>query len=143
MAVKVYYSDSPAQTRLVAAEIAKDIKDGSFVALYGEMGAGKTAFTQGFVDAVAPECSNRVHSPTFAVVNEYIGESRTVCHFDFYRLTDYDDLVSTGFYDYNDGKKIIITEWSELFSEIVPADAVLVKLEILSETERRIEVCKS
>lgn len=88
-----------------------------FIAFYGDLGVGKTAFTRGLASVIAPGAA--VRSPTFALVNEYKTPSRTerLFHFDMYRITDDDDLYSTGFYDYLDlcerGRAVCIVEWSE------------------------------
>lgn len=82
----------------------------SFVALYGDLGVGKTAFVRGFTSLFS---SARVKSPTFSLVNEYRGEALTVFHFDMYRITDEDELDSIGFYDYLDRRGICLVEWSE------------------------------
>lgn len=136
-----YISHSAAETENIAAEIAKTLVGGEYIALYGSMGAGKTAFTRGLIKQLAPECLSLVHSPTFAIVNEYRGERFTVYHYDLYRLKDEDDLISTGFSDYNDGRSVVISEWSELFDDILPEDRIKIRIEILSETDRRITVC--
>lgn len=136
-----YISASPAETERIAAVIAQSIKAGDYVALYGEMGAGKTAFTRGLVAALVPECISLVHSPTFAIVNEYRGKSLTVYHYDLYRLKSEDDLISTGFTDYADGDAVIVSEWSELFQDMLPEDRINIHIEKLSESERRITVC--
>lgn len=136
-----YISASPADTERIAGIIAKDIKAGDYVALYGELGAGKTAFTRGLVAYLAPECINLVHSPTFAIVNEYRGKDITVYHYDLYRLKSDDDLISTGFTDYMDDGSVIISEWSELFEDMLPPDRINIRIEKISENERRITVC--
>ncbi len=125
----------------IAAEVAKKMKKGCFLALYGEMGAGKTAFVRGIVKSLIPECLPLVHSPTFAIVNEYAGSTLTIYHFDLYRIKNEDDLYSTGFYDYPSDDCIIITEWSELFEGAIPDEAVRIKIERLSDEERRIVIC--
>lgn len=136
-----YISESIKDTENIAAEVAKGLTQGGFLALYGEMGAGKTAFVRGLVKALCPECLPLVHSPTFAIVNEYAGEKITVFHFDLYRLTDEDDLLSTGFYDYSDGNAVIVTEWSELFKNAIPREAIRLRIEILGENKRRFVLC--
>lgn len=138
--MKEFISKNLSDTEKIAAEIASNLKKGDFLALYGNMGAGKTAFVRGLVSALIPECLPLVHSPTFAIVNEYAGDNLTIFHFDLYRIKSEDDLYSTGFYDYPSEDCIIITEWSELFEEAVPKNAVKVKIDILSETERKIKV---
>ena len=136
-----YISESIKDTENIAAEVAKGLTQGGFLALYGEMGAGKTAFVRGLVKALCPECLPLVHSPTFAIVNEYAGEKITVFHFDLYRLTDEDDLLSTGFYDYSGENAVIVTEWSELFENSIPREAIRLRIEILGENKRRFVLC--
>ncbi|MBP5231618.1 MAG: tRNA (adenosine(37)-N6)-threonylcarbamoyltransferase complex ATPase subunit type 1 TsaE [Clostridia bacterium] len=137
----VLLSSSTEETERIAANLAESLKPGSVVALYGEMGAGKTAFARGVVRALCPECLPLVHSPTFAIVNEYVGKHASVYHFDFYRIRSGDDLYSTGYDEYRDRGGVLLTEWSEKIPEAIPEDAVRVRLEKLSETERRIEIC--
>ena len=107
-------------TEALAAEFARDLaKRGerdAFLAMYGDLGAGKTAFVRGLASVLAPGA--RVCSPTFALVNEYRGKDYTLCHFDMYRITSEDDLYSIGFYDYADC--IIVTEWSENIPYALP-----------------------
>lgn len=136
-----FISESIKDTENIAAQVAKKLENGGFLALYGEMGAGKTAFVRGLVKALCPECLPLVHSPTFAIVNEYAGEKTTVYHFDLYRLTGEDDLLSTGFYDYGGGSAVIVTEWSELFENAIPPGALRLKIEITGETKRRFILC--
>ena len=137
----VFKASNIAETESVAAEIAKKLENGGFLALYGGMGAGKTTFVRGLVKALCPECLDLVHSPTFAIVNEYRGEKISIFHFDLYRLTDEDDLYSTGFYDYVEQGALVITEWTELFEDSVPEGAIKLKIETVSETERRFTLC--
>lgn len=137
----VFKASNIAETESVAAEIAKKLENGGFLALYGGMGAGKTTFVRGLVKALCPECLDLVHSPTFAIVNEYCGEKISIFHFDLYRLTDEDDLYSTGFYDYIEQGALVITEWTELFEDSVPEGAIKLKIETVSETERRFTLC--
>ena len=136
-----YFSKSISDTERIAAEIASKLKKGDVLALYGEMGAGKTAFVRGLVGALCPECLPLVHSPTFAIVNEYEGNSVTVYHYDLYRIADEDDLYSTGFYDRLGGDGIIVTEWSELIESAIPDDAFRLRFEKCSETERKMILC--
>lgn len=139
--MKEFYSQSIADTERIAREIASMLKKGDVLALYGEMGAGKTAFVRGLVGALCPECLPLVHSPTFAIVNEYEGDSVTVYHYDLYRIADEDDLYSTGFYDRLGGDGIVVTEWSELIESAIPSDAFRLRLEKCGETERRFVLC--
>ena len=139
--MKEFYSQNLTDTNAVAAEIASLLKPGDVLALYGEMGAGKTAFVRGLVKALCPECLPLVHSPTFAIVNEYEGDTLTVYHYDLYRIADEDDLYSTGYFDRLGGKGIVVTEWSELIDGAIPADAYRLKIEKAGETERKFVLC--
>lgn len=135
-----YISNSEAETEEIARSLSSRLKKGDLLALYGEMGAGKTAFVRGLVSGLLPECVRLVHSPTFAIVNEYAGKEYSVYHFDFYRLSDEDDLYSVAFYDYLDRNGIIVTEWSELFERLLPPSSKSVHIEKTGEGERRIYV---
>ena len=112
---KIIYSESVLQTEQAGYEFAEILKSGDFVALNGDLGAGKTAFTRGIVSRLVPECSTSVHSPTFTVVNEYEGEGINVYHFDFYRLKNEDDLYACGFDDYFDRGGVVVAEWADMF----------------------------
>ena len=108
----------------------KMVADGSlppFVALYGDLGVGKTAFVRGFTSLISPEAL--VRSPTFALVNEYRAKPRSVFHFDMYRITDEDDLFSIGYYDYLNRSGICLTEWSENIPYAIPEQYIRVVIE--------------
>ena len=139
--MKEFVSRSVAETEAIAGEISKELRPGGVLALYGDLGAGKTAFVRGLVKALCPECLPLVHSPTFAIVNEYRGEQVTVYHFDLYRLQDEDDLYSTGFFECLGGDGIVVTEWSENFPEVFPEGTLRLKLEALPNGERRLTLC--
>jgi len=139
--MEIYEANSLSETEVIAEKVAEKVKNGGFLALYGGMGAGKTTFVRGLVKALIPECIDLVHSPTFAIVNEYRGEKMSIFHFDLYRLTDEDDLYSTGFYDYGEQGALIITEWSELFEDSIPEDAIKLKIENIGENRRRFTLC--
>ncbi|MBE6546446.1 MAG: tRNA (adenosine(37)-N6)-threonylcarbamoyltransferase complex ATPase subunit type 1 TsaE [Ruminococcaceae bacterium] len=98
----------------------------SFVALYGDLGVGKTAFVRGFTAALAPDA--RVKSPTFSLVHEYRSAHRSVFHFDMYRIESEDDLYSIGFFDYWDRDGICLVEWSEHIEYALPDRYLRVEL---------------
>lgn len=100
---------SAKQTELAGARLAKKLDKNAFIALYGDLGAGKTAFVRGLASVLTPTAS--VHSPTYTIVNTYKDVENTFYHFDMYRIKDEDDLYSCGFYDYEDG--FIAAEWCE------------------------------
>ena len=105
----------------MAQRLAQDLKGGEVVAFTGGMGAGKTAFTRGLVMGLG--AGDVVSSPTFALVNEYQGRL-TVEHFDMYRVESWDDLYSTGFFDYSDAGCILAVEWSENVEGALPEEAL-------------------
>ena len=121
--------------RAVAEAIVSDGSIPRFVALYGDLGVGKTAFIRGFTSAISPEA--RVKSPTFALVNEYRGKPLSVFHFDMYRITDEDELWSIGFYDYLDRRGICLVEWSENIPFALP-EAYL-SVEIVKDSEENVD----
>ncbi len=120
---------SVAETEEVGKDLAERIMDDMslprFVALYGDLGVGKTAFVRGFTSAVAPSAA--VKSPTFTLVNEYKGGKIPVFHFDMYRIEDEDSLYSIGFYDYLD-RGICLTEWTENIEFALPEEFIKVTI---------------
>lgn len=120
----------------LAKRLAEDNSLPRFIALYGDLGVGKTAFVRGFTSVFAKNA--RVKSPTFALVNEYKGDTLSVFHFDMYRICDEDELYSIGFYDYQDRNGICLVEWSENIEYALPDKYFSVKIEKCEEnTELR------
>jgi len=124
-------------TSSVGAALARDLKNRgqsrAFVALSGDLGAGKTVFTSGFASVLSP--GSRVKSPTYTIVNEYLRGDVPLYHFDFYRISDPDELFGIGFEDYLDGG-ICIGEWCENIGDLVPSDAIHIEILKDSETSR-------
>lgn len=137
---KEYLTSSVEETKRIAFDLASEALKRRYICLTGTLGAGKTIFTSGLVDALCPECTSLVHSPTFAIVNEYIGKENSIFHFDLYRIKNAEDLYSTGFYDYEERNGIIVAEWSDLFYSAFPKNAIHVKLIPEDENTRRIIV---
>ncbi len=132
----VYITRSAAETEALGAALAPSLRPGDVVALYGGLGMGKTAFVRGIASVLAPQAE--VSSPTFALVHEYGGHPPLV-HFDMYRVENWDDLYSTGFWEYADAGAVTVVEWSENIEGALPDTAIRVRFERLSEHERRIE----
>lgn len=132
-----FRSSSEAETEAFAESFAKKLKGGSFVAFFGDLGAGKTAFVRGAASYLCPDAF--VSSPTYAVMNEYAGKVK-VCHFDLYRIHSEDDLISIGFDDVCDGKNIIFTEWSENVKDFLPFPRYDITITKISDGERNILV---
>ena len=134
-----YISNSTEETEEIAVRLANELKKGDFVAMFGDLGVGKTAFVRGLAKVLAPSAS--VKSPTYTVVNEYRGEEYKLFHFDVYRIEDDDDLYSIGFYDYVK-KGISVCEWSENIPWAIPENARRVTIERLPDdvNKRRITI---
>ena len=135
------YTSSPLETEAVGADLAKRLDEAkitrAFIAMRGEMGVGKTAFTRVFA---AHFGISGVKSPTYTIVNEYRGRVR-IFHFDMYRITDGDDLYSIGYDDYIEAEGYSIAEWSENIESEIPADAIFVTISRTDDTEgRRIDI---
>lgn len=128
------FSSSPAETEALGERLAERCEGVSVIALFGDLGAGKTAFVRGLARGLG--CRLAATSPTFSIVNEYPGR-RDLCHFDMYRLTGPDDLYEIGWEDYLSSGALCAVEWSERVSEAFPCDTVEVHIEKLSDTERR------
>ena len=133
----VVYSNSPKDTENLAKKIASLLQGNETLALYGDLGAGKTAFTRGFADFFG--LKDEVSSPTFSLVNEYEGTKFKIYHFDMYRISTIEDLESTGFFDYL-GKGVFIVEWSENIEKYLPSDAINISFQKTSENSRIINV---
>ena len=137
-----FYTKSPEETEAVGRKIAEGLESHSikraFIAMRGEMGVGKTAFTRGFA---AHFGIMGVKSPTYTIVNEYRGRVR-IFHFDMYRISDGDDLYSTGYDEYIETDGYTIAEWSENVEDFIPEDAIFVTVSRTpeNESERRIDV---
>ena len=125
------------ETQAIGALLAAECKEGDFLALYGEMGSGKTVFMRGFVGRLIPNAL--VSSPTYAILNVYESEKITVNHFDMYRITSEEDLYSTG-YEEAIRKGITVCEWSENIEEFLPEHYIRIVFSKLSETDRMISV---
>ena len=128
---------SEAETEALGERLAKCLHAGAVVALYGDLGAGKTAFVRGMARGL--ELEEAVSSPTFTIVNEYPGDP-ALFHFDMYRLKDAEELYAIGWEDYLDRGGICVTEWSERIEEALPEDAVRVHIERTGENERTVRV---
>ena len=128
---------SPLETEILGRQLGSLLKGGAFIALFGDLGGGKTCFTRGVVAAAAPESIHLVASPTFAIMNEYSGPV-PVYHFDFYRLASGHEISELGFDDYFLGEGICIAEWSERLGDLLPKVHIKVTFEHLGEDCRKI-----
>lgn len=132
-------SSSPGETERLGSIIGSLLQPGSFLALRGDLGGGKTCFTRGVVASLAPQSKGLVASPTYAIMNCYTG-STPVYHFDFYRLTCDDDIAELGFEEYFYGDGVCVVEWSERLAELMPPDVLTLLFEYAGDEKRRITI---
>ena len=127
-------SNSPAETEKIGEKLAQNLKGKEVIALFGGLGMGKTAFTRGLCKGLGVD--DGVSSPTFALVNEYSGKFN-IYHFDMYRVTTWDDLYSTGFFDYID-TGVLVIEWSENIEGALPDNALKITISRGENDDQRI-----
>ena len=125
---------SAAETEALGQRIASVLNGREEIALFGDLGAGKTAFTRGVCKGLG--INEGVSSPTFALVNAYQGKY-PVYHFDMYRITSINDLFAVGFYDYID-TGILIIEWSENIESELEDDAIRIHIHKCDDENERI-----
>ena len=130
--------DSVEATWALAREFAAELKPGDVVCLEGDLGAGKTTFTQGLAAALG--VNGRVTSPTFCIVQEHRGERNFLVHMDLYRLNGEDDVVAIGWEDYLAEGAILAVEWPERAGGLIPPDARHVRFRHLGEEKRKVAI---
>ncbi|MGN0532851.1 MAG: tRNA (adenosine(37)-N6)-threonylcarbamoyltransferase complex ATPase subunit type 1 TsaE [Eubacterium sp.] len=136
--MKEYITSSYEETVALGKEIGESLDKGSVVAFIGGLGMGKTAFTTGLALGLGIDAD--VSSPTFAVCNTYIGSKSTLYHFDMYRVDGWDDLYSTGFFDFLNTDCFMAVEWSENIYGALPDDTLMVEIEKISDNSRRFKI---
>lgn len=124
--MKQIATHSAAETEKAGREFASNLKEGDIVAFYGGLGMGKTAFIRGMAQGLC--VTDHVSSPTFALVHEYRGKV-PLYHFDMYRVTSWEDLDSTGFFDYLEEGGICAVEWSENIEQALPEHTIRIQIE--------------
>ena len=132
-----FFSNNEAETEELGARLSARLPDGAIVAMYGDLGAGKTAFVRGMARGMGLDC--RVSSPTFTIVNEYLGQ-RELIHFDMYRLSGADELFEIGWEDYLNRGAVCAVEWSEKVQDAFFGDEITVTIEKLGDTRRKITI---
>ena len=137
LALKIFYSESENDTEKIGAEFSSGLNGGTVVAMYGDLGAGKTAFVRGMARGMGLSC--RVSSPTFTIVNEYPGSPELI-HFDMYRLSSAEELFDIGWEDYLNRGAICAVEWSENVKDAFFGDEITVTIEKTGDNSRSITI---
>ena len=132
-----FITNSPQETENLGAALGKILKPGTVLAYRGDLGAGKTAFTRGLARGLGYK--DPVTSPTYTIVNEYLGGRLPLFHFDMYRLGSSDDLWDIGWEDYLERGGVCAVEWSENVDDAME-NAVYVTIHKTGEESRRIEI---
>ena len=135
-----FITNCPEETEALGERLAKILTPGTILAYRGDLGAGKTAFTRGLARGL--DCREQVTSPTYTIVNEYLGGRLPLFHFDMYRLHSSDDLFDLGWDDYLDRGGICAVEWSENVADAME-DPITVTIEKIGENARRITIERS
>ena len=130
-----FITNSPAETEAVGEALGKRLQPGTVLAYRGDLGAGKTAFTRGLARGLG--ATEQVTSPTYTIVNEYLGGRLPLFHFDMYRLRCADDLFDIGWDDYLERGGICAVEWSENVWDAME-NPITITIEKLGENSRRI-----
>ena len=130
-----FVSKGVSDTEAIAEKLGRVLKSGNVVAYFGGLGMGKTAFTRGLARGMGITAD--VSSPTFAIVNDYGGNPPLV-HFDMYKVESWDDLYSSGFFDYLDMGAVLAVEWSENIENALPDDTIRVTIEQGNKADERI-----
>ena len=132
-----YITNSPSETEAIGAALGKILPSGTVIAYRGDLGAGKTAFTRGLARGLG--YTDMVTSPTYTIVNEYLGGRLPLFHFDMYRLRSSDDLWDIGWEDYLDRNGICAVEWSENVADALEGP-LMITIEKTGEESRRITI---
>lgn len=127
MAEIIFESNCSEDTAKFAMELASKALPGNVYTLIGDLGVGKTTFTQGFAKGL--NIDEPVNSPTFTIVQIYEEGRIPFYHFDVYRIADPDEMYEIGYEDYFYGEGVSIIEWADLVKEIIPKDAIRIEIE--------------
>ncbi len=133
-----FISKSPNDTENIGKSLGEKITSGTVIAFRGGLGMGKTCFTRGLANGLGS--TDTVTSPTFALINEYLSGRLPLYHFDMYRISSWEDLYSTGFFDYIAQGGVLACEWSENIENALPEDTIFVEFKRIDDTTREITI---
>ena len=136
--METFISNNPEQTEEFAYKLAQSLQGGEVIAFRGDLGSGKTCFTRGLAAGLGYQGS--VTSPTFALINEYLNGRLNLYHFDMYRISSWDELYCSGFFEYIEQGGVVTAEWSENIENALPDNTIYVEFEKLGENVRKLTV---
>lgn len=136
--MKVYISKNPEETMSVAEGLAKELSGGEIIAFKGDLGMGKTCFTRGLAKGLG--FTGEVNSPTFAIMNEYLGGRLNLYHFDMYRISSWEDLDAVSYFDYLNQGGVLAVEWSENIEAALSGEVITVTINRCADNERKITI---
>ena len=123
----IYETMSPKETFELGKKIGLEAKAGEIICLDGDLGVGKTVFTQGFAKGLGID--EAVNSPTFTIIQEYDGGRLPLYHFDVYRIGDPEEMYEIGYEEYFFGEGVCLIEWSKLIEELIPEEAINIEID--------------
>lgn len=135
----IHRSHSVAQTEAIAGELAQALRGGECIALYGELGAGKTQFVRGLVRGLGAN-PRSVSSPTYVLLNVYDGGRLAVYHLDAYRVGGADDFEAIGFTELLDQNGVVVVEWAQRVEPLLPPRRIDVRIQSLGPRTRQIDI---
>ncbi len=133
-----FISKSPEDTENIGKALGEKIEGGVVIAFKGGLGMGKTCFTRGLARGL--DSTDTVTSPTFALINEYLSGRLPLYHFDMYRISGWEDLYSTSFFDYIAEGGVLACEWSENIENALPKNTIFVEFERIDDLTREITI---
>ena len=135
-----FETQSPRETIALGKLVGERLRGGEIIAYKGDLGAGKTTMTRGI--SLGMGLGDEVTSPTFALVNEYrkTDSKLSLIHFDMYRISGYEDLETTGFFDYADEDSVLCVEWSENIEEALEESCIVIAIRHLGDDRQRISI---
>ena len=125
--IQVYETNSPDETYEIGKQMAQKAEAGTVFCLDGDLGVGKTVFTQGVAEGLG--ITEPVNSPTFTIIQEYESGRMPFYHFDVYRIGDIEEMEEIGYDDYFYGNGICLIEWANLIEEILPEQIIEITIE--------------
>lgn len=138
--MEIFESNSREDTVKIGENLGTTLVGGEVVAFRGDLGSGKTCFTSGIAKGLG--FTGDVTSPTFALINEYIGGRLPLYHFDMYRISSWDELYSSGFFEYIEENGVVAAEWSENIENALPNNTIYVEFEKTGDNSRKIRIWK-